>query len=69
MANSLMDIEQLITQFANNKGWDKQYRLIIQLGKQLPMLSEDEKIETNQVKGCESLAWLIIEKIQDLIPF
>ena len=62
MVNSFMNIEELITAFAENKGWDKQYRLIIQLGKQLPPLNEDEKIEGNQVKGCESLAWLVIEQ-------
>ena len=29
------------------------------------MLSDIEKIEVNQVKGCESLAWLVIDKQND----
>ncbi|WP_354624676.1 SufE family protein [Psychromonas sp. MME2] len=62
MSSSLMSIEQLIDAFAENRGWDKQYRLIIQLGKQLPALHEDEKNDENQVKGCESLAWLVVEQ-------
>lgn len=57
-----MTLDQLITDFENNKSWDKQYRLIIQLGKKLPTLEEHEKIEVNQVKGCESLAWCVVEK-------
>jgi cysteine desulfuration protein SufE len=57
-----MSVEQLINDFQRNKSWDKQYRLLIQLGKQLPALSETEKVEENLVKGCESLAWLVIEK-------
>jgi len=57
-----MTLEQLITNFEVNKSWDKQYRLIIQLGKQLPALDDSEKIEINQVKGCESLAWCVVEK-------
>ncbi len=57
-----MSVEQLLSDFKKNKSWDKQYRLIIQLGKKLPALTEVEKIEANQVKGCESLAWLVIEK-------
>lgn len=60
-----MSVEQLVNDFKTNKSWDKQYRLLIQLGKKLPALSEAEKTEANQVKGCESLAWLVIEKIGD----
>lgn len=62
MTEPLMSIEQLVNDFNNNKSWDKQYRLLIQLGKKLPALSEVEKTEVNLVEGCESLAWLVIEK-------
>lgn len=57
-----MSLAQLCSDFAANKSWDKQYRLIIQLGKQLPALAEAQKKPSNQVKGCESLAWLVIEQ-------
>lgn len=60
-----MSVEQLVNDFKSNKSWDKQYRLLIQLGKKLPALSDAEKTEANQVKGCESLAWLVIEKKGD----
>ena len=62
-----MSLDQLLDSFNSNKSWDKQYRLIIQLGKKLPELDSVEKIEVNQVRGCESLAWCIIEKHDDLI--
>lgn len=65
MLEPLMSVEQLLNDFKSNKSWDKQYRLLIQLGKKLPALTEVEKIEANQVKGCESLAWLVIEKQGD----
>lgn len=65
MIEPLMSVEQLVEDFKKNKGWDKQYRLLIQLGKKLPALNEIEKVEANQVKGCESLAWLVIEKQDD----
>lgn len=57
-----MSLDQLVNDFAANKSWDKQYRLIIQLGKRLPALADLEKTESNQVKGCESLAWLVVDK-------
>ena len=62
MTESLISLEQLLDSFSNNKSWDKQYRLIIQLGKKLPQLDETEKTEENQVRGCESIAWCITEK-------
>lgn len=66
MTEPLITLEQLLSDFDKNKGWDKQYRLIIQLGKKLPALHESEKTESHQVKGCESLAWCIVEKEGDL---
>lgn len=64
-----MNIEQLTADFQANKSWDKQYRLIIGLGKTLAILVPEEKREENLVKGCESLAWLVIKKQGDCYFF
>ena len=61
-ASSIANYDQLKAGFAQNKGWDSQYRLIIQLGKILESLPEALKIEANLVQGCESLAWLVISQ-------
>jgi len=62
LTEPLNSLEQLLSDFTNNKSWDKQYRLIIQLGKKLPLLDDVEKTEANQVQGCESLAWCVVEQ-------
>lgn len=64
-----MSLAQLCRDFAANKSWDKQYRLIIQLGKKLPVLADAQKTQCNQIKGCESLAWLVIEQQGDIYHF
>ena len=64
-----MNIEQLTAEFQANKSWDKQYRLIIGLGKTLAVLAPEDKSEENLVKGCESLAWLLIKKQGDCYFF
>jgi len=69
MVLSLPTTEQLLNDFQENKSWDKQYKLIIQLGKKLPEIDPQDKIETNLVQGCESLAWLIIAKEGDFYRF
>jgi len=45
-------------QFAAAHGWENQYRLIIQLGKQLPVLPGEWQQQEYRLKGCESQAWL-----------
>ncbi|HHQ4570858.1 TPA: SufE family protein [Aeromonas veronii] len=52
-------------QFAAAHGWENQYRLIIQLGKQLPALPGEWQQEAFRLKGCESQAWLKGEKSED----
>ncbi|TEW53794.1 SufE family protein [Psychromonas sp. RZ22] len=65
----MTDYQQLKNAFSDNKSWDAQYRLIIQLGKMLVSLPEHLKIESNQVKGCESLAWLVISEKEGIYHF
>ena len=69
MVLSLPTTEKLLNDFQENKSWDKQYKLIIQWGKKLPEMALQDKVETNLVEGCESLAWLIIEKEKDFYTF
>jgi len=69
LTEPLNSLEQLLCDFTNNKSWDKQYRLIIQLGKKLPVLDDAEKTEAHQVQGCESLAWCVIEQREALWHF
>ncbi|MGY6040687.1 SufE family protein [Aeromonas sp. AE23HZ002T15] len=52
-------------QFVAAKGWENQYRLIIQLGKLLPALPAEWQQEEFRLKGCESQAWLKGEQSED----
>ena len=50
MLDLSMSIAELIALFESNKNWDKQYRVLIQLGKKLPTLDDLDKVEANEVK-------------------
>jgi len=67
--DKITDFHELPPLFTANKGWDAQYRLIIQLGKLLTPLSDALKVEDNQVRGCESLAWLVINEDKGIYHF
>ncbi|MCH7349071.1 SufE family protein [Aeromonas sp. MR7] len=59
------DADAIRQQFAAVKGWENQYRLIIQLGKSLPAQPAEWQTEEHRLKGCESQAWLKGEKSED----
>lgn len=38
--------------------WEERYKYIIDLGKQLPSIAEEKKIETFLLRGCQSQVWI-----------
>ena len=60
-----MTIEQLeneiIDDFAVFDDWMDKYEYIIDLGKELPLIEEQYKVEENLIKGCQSRVWLHAE--------
>lgn len=53
-----VSINDLIDDFAYLDDWEDRYRYVIELGKDLAPLAEDEHTEQNKVKGCVSQVWL-----------
>jgi cysteine desulfuration protein SufE len=51
--------EQIIDDFSLMDEWDDKYAYIIELGKKIPELSAEYKIEVNIIRGCQSKVWMI----------
>lgn len=47
-----------LPQFQQAADWQTTYRLLMQLGKQLPSFSVTEQCDDTLISGCESKAWL-----------
>lgn len=54
--------EEIISEFSFYDEWMDKYAYIIELGKELDLISEADKKEANLIKGCQSRVWLIAEK-------
>lgn len=54
-------IEEIVDNFAFLDDWEDRYRYVLDLGKELPPLSEDEHSEGNKVRGCASQVWFVSE--------
>jgi cysteine desulfuration protein SufE len=50
----------VLTLLTAQNGWQNKYRQLILLGNKIPTLTDDYKIAENQIKGCESQAWLAL---------
>lgn len=57
-------LDSIIEKFSKIKGWDNRHREIMLLGKTLTRLNKAERRDEYLIKGCESLAWLKIEKTE-----
>ncbi len=54
-----MTIDDLVDNFEFLDNWEDRYRLLIDMGRELPEFPDDERTEDNRVEGCTSNVWLI----------
>lgn len=61
--------EEIIDEFSMFDDWMERYEYIIELGKSLPIINDDFKLEENLIKGCQSKVWLYSELENDTIKY
>ncbi|QPG06465.1 SufE family protein [Salinimonas marina] len=54
----LPDSQEIIDDIAFFDDWEQRYQYIIDLGKAIPGLSEEQKTSDRLVKGCQSSVWM-----------
>jgi cysteine desulfuration protein SufE len=68
-----MSIEEkqraVIDEFSMFDDWMEKYEYIIDIGKELPQLSENQKDDTQIIEGCQSRVWLKSEYVNDSMSF
>jgi cysteine desulfuration protein SufE len=52
---------EIIEEFNFFPEWMEKYEHLIELGKNLPMIEEEYKVDENLIKGCQSKVWLRAE--------
>jgi len=51
--------KEIIEDFALFDSWEDKYEYIIDMGKKLPVLEDEHKLNENKIKGCQSTVWLV----------
>jgi cysteine desulfuration protein SufE len=62
-------IDSILNDFARFSDWEDRYKFLIQLGKEMPAMSDEFKTEDNKVKGCQSQVWLWANFENGIITF
>ena len=60
---------EIVDEFSMFDDWMQRYEYIIELGKTLPLIDEQYKIDENIIKGCQSKVWVHGEMQGDKIVF
>ena len=50
--------QQIVEEFSLFPEWLDKYEYLIEVGKSLPIIEENNKTEENLIKGCQSRVWL-----------
>jgi cysteine desulfuration protein SufE len=61
--------EAIADEFAFFGDWSERYQYLIDLGKKLPPLPVEDKVEANRLKGCQSLVWIVPEGDRTRLDF
>lgn len=61
--------EQIIEEFLVFTDWLDKYEYLIELGKNLPIIDEKNKVEQNLIKGCQSRVWIDAEYVDGKIIY
>ena len=61
--------EEIIDEFNLFDDWMERYEYLIELGKSLPLIDDEYKIEENIIKGCQSKVWLYSKMNDSKINF
>ena len=61
--------DEIVDEFSMFEDWMQRYEYIIDLGKALPLIDEQYKIDDNIIKGCQSKVWVHAEQNDDKIIF
>lgn len=61
--------EDIIDEFSLFEDWMQRYEYMIELGKSLPLIEEQYKVDDNLIKGCQSKVWVHAELDGDKLVF
>ena len=61
--------DELVEEFQFFDNWMDRYQYIIDLGRRLPPFPDEDRVEKNKIRGCQSQVWFTAEKVDGRLRF
>ena len=61
--------EEIIEEFAMFDDWMQKYDYLFELSKDIPLISEEYRLNENLIKGCQSKVWLHAREIDGKVIY
>ena len=61
--------DEIIEEFSFFDDWMQKYDYLIELSKDIPNLDEENRVENNLIKGCQSKVWLYCEEKNEKLTY
>ena len=61
--------EEIIEEFSMFDDWMQKYDYLIELSKDIPLISEEYRLNENLIKGCQSKVWLHAREIDGKVIY
>ncbi len=61
--------EEIIEEFAMFDDWMQKYDYLIELSKDIPLISEEYRLNENLIKGCQSKVWLHATNKEGIVEY
>jgi len=60
---------ELVEEFSMFEDWMDRYQYLIDLGRRLPPLADDELVDDNKIRGCQSQVWFVAAQKDGRLQF
>ena len=61
--------QELIEDFEMFEDWMDRYQYLIDMGRRLPDFPDDQRIEENRIRGCQSQVWFVPRELDGRLYF
>ncbi len=61
-------LDDIVEAFELLDDWNERYRYLIELGKELPPMTDGERTGEHKVDGCMSQVWMVAERTDEAPP-
>ena len=61
--------QELVEEFGFFDNWMDRYQYLIDMGRRLPEFPDEDRVDSNKIRGCQSQVWFVAEQNDGKLDF